>query len=58
MMNQLTDEQVLARLAAAAKLCGAAGKPGMSGENVRAEWAKEAMKRGLIGYKLKKKYRG
>lgn len=36
---------------------GLAGKAGMSGENKRAELVREAMKRGLLGYPSKRKYR-
>jgi len=41
----------------AAREVNIAGKQGMSGENRRAEIVKEADRRGLIGYKLKAKYR-
>jgi len=56
-MSDLTDQQVLAKIAALSKTCGAAGKTGMSAEKERAVWVKEATKRGLLGYPLKRKYR-
>jgi hypothetical protein len=55
-MNLLSDEQILSKLRAASKAAGAAGKPGISAEAERAVWAREAMRRGLLGYPAKKKY--
>lgn len=56
-MQNLDNDQLLARLNAIAKAVGAAGKTGMSAEKERAVLVKECLKRGIIGYPSKKKYR-
>lgn len=54
----MTDEQLLSKLnSIASREVNTAGKRGITGENKRAELVREALRRGLIGYPSKAKYR-